>query len=163
MNKATHVQTPNGSGELESARAVVDRLRNRLRAVIVGRNDVIDLVVIALLADGHVLLEDYPGSGKTTLARCLGESIESAAERAEVAAFVGGIPTIDVVDPRLRDPFNLEHPDFRPNPNSPAVDGTLPFAVAPNDGFFEVALYRGPLGPASEDDWTTGWPNFAPH
>ena len=45
------------------------RVQNRLRAAIVGRDKVIDLVIIALLADGHVLLEDYPGSGKTTLAK----------------------------------------------------------------------------------------------
>jgi MoxR-like ATPase len=40
-----------------------------------GRDDVIALVLTALLADGHVLLEDHPGSGKTTLAKALGNSI----------------------------------------------------------------------------------------
>jgi MoxR-like ATPase len=60
---------------LLGAREVIDRLGRRARAVVVGRDDVIDLVLIALLADGHVLLEDYPGSGKTTLARCLGDSL----------------------------------------------------------------------------------------
>jgi MoxR-like ATPase len=40
-----------------------------------GRDEVIELVLIALLGDGHVLLEDYPGSGKTTLAKALGDSI----------------------------------------------------------------------------------------
>ena len=44
-------------------------LRRRLRAAVKGRDEVIDLIITALLADGHVLLEDYPGSGKTTLAR----------------------------------------------------------------------------------------------
>ena len=53
---------------------LVDVLRQRLRASIIGRDDVIDLIIIALLADGHVLLEDYPGSGKTTLAKALGGS-----------------------------------------------------------------------------------------
>ena len=56
------------------AKTVVDVLRQRLRASIIGRDDVIDLIIIALLADGHVLLEDYPGSGKTTLAKALGGS-----------------------------------------------------------------------------------------
>jgi MoxR-like ATPase len=54
---------------------LVGRLRGAMRARIVGRDDVIDLVIVALLADGHVLLEDYPGSGKTTLAKTLGEAI----------------------------------------------------------------------------------------
>jgi MoxR-like ATPase len=60
---------------LDGARGVVERLRARLRRAVRGRDEVIDLVIIALLGDGHVLLEDYPGSGKTTLAKALGESI----------------------------------------------------------------------------------------
>lgn len=53
----------------------VDHIRRRLRHAVKGRDDVIELILVALLADGHVLLEDYPGSGKTTLAKTLGESI----------------------------------------------------------------------------------------
>ena len=37
-----------------------------------GRDEVIDLLIIGLIAGGHILLEDYPGSGKTTLAKALG-------------------------------------------------------------------------------------------
>jgi len=73
--------------DLEQARAVVYRLRDRLQAVIIGRDDVIELVLIALLADGHVLLEDYPGSGKTTLARALGDSIIGASTGSGIAPF----------------------------------------------------------------------------
>ncbi|MFK7990192.1 MAG: AAA family ATPase, partial [Sandaracinaceae bacterium] len=52
------------------------------------RDDVIELVLVALLADGHVLLEDFPGSGKTTLARALGGAIEGDGEREEhIATF----------------------------------------------------------------------------
>ncbi len=54
---------------------VLERLRSRMRAQILGRDEVVDLVLVALLADGHVLLEDFPGSGKTTLAKSLGLSI----------------------------------------------------------------------------------------
>ena len=60
---------------LDEARKTSILLRNRICAAVKGRDDVIDLVVLALLADGHVLLEDYPGSGKTLLAKTLGESI----------------------------------------------------------------------------------------
>ena len=42
-----------------------------------GRDDVIELAIIALIADGHILLEDFPGSGKTTLAKALGEAIDN--------------------------------------------------------------------------------------
>ncbi len=69
------VARPPALSELERALGVVARLRARLRAQILGRDEVVDLVLVALLADGHVLLEDYPGSGKTTLAKTLGLSI----------------------------------------------------------------------------------------
>ena len=60
---------------LQEGRTTAILLKNRICAAVKGRDDVIDLVVLALLADGHVLLEDYPGSGKTLLAKTLGESI----------------------------------------------------------------------------------------
>ena len=63
------------SNSLEKAATVLDRIRQRMRHAVVGRDEVIDLILVALLADGHVLLEDYPGSGKTTLAKALGTSI----------------------------------------------------------------------------------------
>jgi MoxR-like ATPase len=74
-------------GALNEARRVLDVLAKRARAVVVGRDDVIELVLIALLSDGHVLLEDYPGSGKTTLARALGDSLRVDAVHAHIAAF----------------------------------------------------------------------------
>ena len=57
------------------ANNTVSTLCTALQSVIRGRNDTIRLVVASLVADGHVLLEDYPGSGKTTLAKTLGRLI----------------------------------------------------------------------------------------
>lgn len=54
---------------------VARKLCSGLAQVIQGREDTIKLVVTALLADGHLLLEDYPGSGKTTLTKTLGRLI----------------------------------------------------------------------------------------
>jgi len=51
------------------------RLGAGVSDVIKGRDDTIRLVLAALFADGHVLLEDYPGSGKTTLTKTLGRLI----------------------------------------------------------------------------------------
>jgi MoxR-like ATPase len=68
---------------LEGAQRVVERLRARVRDHVMGRDEVIDLVIVAMLADGHILLEDYPGSGKTTLAKALGESITLEGEGSE--------------------------------------------------------------------------------
>ena len=66
---------PQQGSDVEVAIQVAQRLYGRLRAAVVGRDDVIELILVALFADGHVLLEDYPGSGKTTLAKTLGVSI----------------------------------------------------------------------------------------
>lgn len=60
---------------LQDSAEVLHSLVRAVGAQVLGRDDVIELAVIALLADGHVLLEDFPGSGKTTLAKALGEAI----------------------------------------------------------------------------------------
>ena len=73
--------------DLEGARLVSSRLGDRLRAAVKGRDDVIELILVALIADGHVLLEDYPGSGKTTLAKTLGDSIADDLPDDEIAGF----------------------------------------------------------------------------
>lgn len=61
--------------QFEAATQIAQRLQNGLGQVIKGRTDTINLVVTALFADGHVLLEDYPGSGKTLLTKTLGRLI----------------------------------------------------------------------------------------
>lgn len=66
---------------------VLERLRARLNYAVKGREGIIDLVLVALLADGHVLLEDYPGSGKTTLAKALGDSILDDIEDDDIPSF----------------------------------------------------------------------------
>jgi len=51
------------------------RVRENIQKVIVGKNTVIDLALVAMLCEGHVLLEDVPGTGKTTLAKALAASL----------------------------------------------------------------------------------------
>jgi len=68
-------QPPAPITSLDQVRATAGLIRDRVRDNVMGRDDVIELVLVALFADGHVLLEDYPGSGKTTLAKALGNSI----------------------------------------------------------------------------------------
>jgi MoxR-like ATPase len=52
-----------------------DAVMNRVGEVMVGKREVIDLALVALLCEGHILLEDVPGVGKTTLARTLARAI----------------------------------------------------------------------------------------
>jgi MoxR-like ATPase len=64
-----------GVSDLNTAQNVLQRLARAVGNQVIGRDEVIELTLIALMADGHVLLEDFPGSGKTTLAKALGEAI----------------------------------------------------------------------------------------
>jgi len=57
------------------------RLKSNLVEVIRGKEGVIDQLLIALLADGHVLIEDVPGTGKTTLAKALAVSLTAGFSR----------------------------------------------------------------------------------
>lgn len=84
-----------------------------LERVIKGRRDTLELLITALLADGHVLLEDYPGSGKTTLTKALGRLIstgESPAHNQHILPFrrvqftpdmlPGDVLGVNVFDPK---------------------------------------------------------------
>jgi MoxR-like ATPase len=51
------------------------KIRENVQRVIVGKDDVIDLALVGVLCEGHILLEDVPGIGKTTLARALAASL----------------------------------------------------------------------------------------
>jgi MoxR-like ATPase len=75
-----------------AAIGVIRALHDRLHAAVRGRDEVIELVLVALLADGHVLLEDYPGSGKTTLAKALGDAIGDDAPDPAGGAAAAALP-----------------------------------------------------------------------
>ncbi len=61
--------------DIHEIKALSDTVRKNVEQVIVGKSDVIDLLLTALYANGHILLEDVPGTGKTTLAKSIARSI----------------------------------------------------------------------------------------
>lgn len=63
--------TPETAQDLEA----IDALRRGLNATLRGKPDVIEMVLLCLLANGHLLLEDKPGLGKTTLAKALADGL----------------------------------------------------------------------------------------
>jgi len=58
-----------------------ERFRVNVGTVIVGRSDIVDLCFVALLCEGHILMEDVPGVGKTSLARAIARSIRGSFRR----------------------------------------------------------------------------------
>ena len=61
---------------VDEAQAIIGRIVSSVDSVIQGKHDVVETVVLALMAKGHVLLEDLPGTGKTTLVSTLARSID---------------------------------------------------------------------------------------
>ncbi|MDH5458453.1 MAG: AAA family ATPase, partial [Nitrospinota bacterium] len=60
---------------MTQAQDAIQRLKNNIGSVIVGKPDVIEQAIIALIAKGHLLIEDVPGVGKSSLAYCLAHSL----------------------------------------------------------------------------------------
>ena len=78
LNEMTPKNQTNGESNSVSPHAVLplDSLRRQLNQTIIGKPDVVDLVIACLLARGHLLFDDLPGLGKTTLAKGIAHSID---------------------------------------------------------------------------------------
>lgn len=79
------------------------RLKENISKVIVGKETQIELVLTALLAGGHVLLEDVPGTGKTTLAKALAKSLNCEFSRVQ---FTPDLLPSDITGARIYDREN---------------------------------------------------------
>ena len=60
---------------------IIKTIKTNIRNVIVGKEKTTNLLLTALIAEGHVLLEDVPGTGKTLLAKSLAKSMSLAFQR----------------------------------------------------------------------------------
>lgn len=66
---------------LTDIRQMAQNVKQNINKVIVGKEDVVDQLLIALIASGHVLLEDVPGTGKTLLAKAMAKSLRCTCKR----------------------------------------------------------------------------------
>jgi MoxR-like ATPase len=78
----------------------IDLIRSEIGKIIVGHQEVVDGVIIALLAGGHVLLEGVPGLGKTTLLRTLGRALQLKYSRIQ---FTPDLMPADIVGSMVMD------------------------------------------------------------
>jgi len=90
------------------------RVRDNIARVLVGKNEVIDLVLVALLSEGHILLEDVPGIGKTTLAKAVARSLSCSFKRIQ---FTPDLIPSDVTGINFYNQRTGEF-EFRPGPIS---------------------------------------------
>ncbi|ERK71046.1 MULTISPECIES: AAA family ATPase [Leifsonia] len=81
---------------------VFDRLVQNIDRVLLGKSHVIRLALTAMLSEGHLLLEDFPGTGKTSLARAIAESVRSSTNRIQFTPDLlpGDITGVNIYDQR---------------------------------------------------------------
>jgi MoxR-like ATPase len=98
--------------DLASVSEALHAVESNVRLVIEGKPEVVRLAVIALLAEGHLLIEDVPGVGKTLLARALARSIDCSVARVQ---FTPDLLPSDVTGVTVYSPDTGEF-EFRPGP-----------------------------------------------
>ena len=74
-------RTRSAPADLDVLQESAGRIRDNIEQVIEGKTEVVDLALVVLLAEGHLLVEDVPGVGKTMLAKALARSIDCSVRR----------------------------------------------------------------------------------
>jgi MoxR-like ATPase len=100
------------AAEVASARDALARLKANMRVTIKGKDDVIEQTLVCLLAGGHLLIEDLPGVGKTTLAYSLARSLDCPFSRIQ---FTSDLLPTDVTGVSIYDE-HVKQFVFKPGP-----------------------------------------------
>lgn len=96
----------------EQRHPIIEKVLQNIEKVMIGKRKVAELSVIALLAEGHVLLEDVPGVGKTMMVRALAKSVGANFRRIQ---FTPDLLPSDVTGVSIYNPKEMEF-QFRPGP-----------------------------------------------
>src|SRR4051812_26780852 len=103
---------PFGDGQARSAGEVMQSILANVESVIVGKREEAEMAIIALACQGHVLLEDVPGVGKTMLAKSLARSLGCTFKRIQ---FTPDLLPGDVTGVSIFNQKQVEF-EFRPGP-----------------------------------------------
>ncbi|MBL4954268.1 MoxR family ATPase [Neobacillus sp. OS1-32] len=96
----------------EKMNPTIEKILANIEKVMIGKRDVAELSLVALLAEGHVLLEDVPGVGKTMMVRALAKSVNANFRRIQ---FTPDLLPSDVTGVSIYNPKKMEF-EFRPGP-----------------------------------------------
>jgi MoxR-like ATPase len=124
VTQRVDLDVPNSSGttiasavagaaaDIDQVAEVGGRIADAISRIVLGKPDVVRLGIIAILAEGHLLIEDVPGTGKTVLAKALGRSVDSSVSRVQ---FTPDLMPSDVTGVSVYDRQTSRF-DFRPGP-----------------------------------------------
>ncbi len=107
-----HTASPTQTADVEAFQQTFERIRTNVERIIRGKSDAVGLSLLCLLCEGHLLIEDVPGVGKTSLAKSLASSIDVPFGRIQ---FTPDVLPSDVIGVNVWDEREREF-DFRAGP-----------------------------------------------
>jgi MoxR-like ATPase len=100
MNESAELQK-----RVETAGITIDKIRQQVRKVLVGQHDLLESLILAIISDGHILLEGVPGLAKTLAIKALSRTVKTGFSRIQ---FTPDLLPADLIGTRVFDPKTTE-------------------------------------------------------